>query len=133
MRCCLGTAKPQVLLFMIATIVSLAQTVASQDLDNITISGRVIDQNGALIAGATVTATLASIKRERAVITDSSGAYRLVQLAPGIYNVKASAGGFTPEERTNLATIAAQNVALNFILKPASVTAGTVVVSADAN
>jgi hypothetical protein len=129
----LGTTKPQILLFMIATFVSLAQTVASQDLDNITISGRVIDQNGAVIAGARVTATLVSINRQRTVTTDGDGAYRLLQLAPGSYNVKASAGGFTPEERTNLVAIAAQNVALNFILKPASVTAGTVVISAADN
>src|SRR5437762_8888589 len=103
---------------------------AAQDLDNVTISGQVTDQNGAVIPGATVTALLVATKVERTVVADGDGRYRLIQLAPGVYSVKASSANFATEERTDLTTIAGQNVQLTFILKPADVTATAVTVSA---
>jgi hypothetical protein len=56
---------------------------------------------------------------ERTVVADADGNYKLIQLPPGAYNVKASFTNFAAEERTNLSTIAAANVQLNFMLKPA--------------
>ena len=103
---------------------------AAQDLDNVTISGRVTDQNGAVIPGATVTATLTATKVERSVVADGDGHYKLIQLPPGVYSVKAAFTNFAAEEKTDLTTIAGQNVQLDFILKPAGVTAETVIVSA---
>ena len=102
----------------------------AQDLDNVTISGRVTDQNGAVIPGATVTATLTATKVERTVVGDDNGQYRLIQLPPGVYSVKAAFTNFAAEEKTDLTTIAGQNVKLDFILKPAGVTAEAVIVSA---
>lgn len=113
-----------------AILTFLLPTAVAQDLDNVTISGRVTDQIGALIPGATITATLVATKAERTVVADADGNYKLIQLAPGIYNVKASFTNFAGEEKTNLNTIAAQNVQLNFVLKPAGVSVEAVVVSA---
>src|SRR5215471_4133112 len=124
----LRTAKAEILLLVIAIVLSLTRTVAAQDLDNITISGKVIDQNGAVIRGATVTATLVAIKAQRTVVTGDNGDFKLIQLPPGIYTINVSGDGFAPEELNTLTTIAAQNVALNFTLKPAIVTAAAVVV-----
>ena len=104
--------------------------LAAQDLDNLTISGRVTDQNGAVIPGATVTATLISTKIERTVVADGDGRYRLIQLVPGLYSVKAAFANFATEEKTDLNTIAGQNVQMDFTLKPAGVTAEAVVMSA---
>ncbi len=103
---------------------------AAQDLDNVTISGRVTDQNGAVIPGATVTATLVATNAERSAAADGDGRYKLIQLPPGIYSVKAAFLNFAAEEKTGLTTIAGQNVQLDFTLKPAGVTAEAVVVSA---
>src|SRR5207244_3240935 len=103
---------------------------AAQDLDNVTISGRVADQNGAVIPGATVTAKLVKTGVERTMITDGDGRYKLIQLEPGVYSVKASFTNFATEEKTDLATIAGQNVQLDFTLTPAGVTAETVIVNA---
>jgi len=116
------------ILFLLQCGVTLS-TVA-QDLDNVTIAGKVTDQNGAVIPGCTITATLVTTKVERTVVADGDGNYKLIQLPPGVYNVKASFTGFAAEEKTNLTTIAAQNVKLDFTLKPAGVTAEAVVVSA---
>src|SRR5712671_646160 len=101
----------------------------AQDLDNVTISGNVTDQNRAMIPGATVTATLTATKVERKVVTDANGQYRLIQLPPGVYNLKAAFTNFAAEEKADLNALSGQNVKLDFILKPASITAGSVVVS----
>src|SRR2546421_9942873 len=116
--------------FLSLVLLCLASVAAfAQDLDNVTITGRVMDQNGAVIPGTTVTATLAKNKVERTVTADADGRYRIIQLAPGIYSVKAAFTNFATEEKTDLTTIAGQNVQLDFTLKPADVTAQTVIVS----
>jgi hypothetical protein len=109
-----------------------SRATRAQDLDTVTISGRVADQNGAVIPGATVTATLVKTGVVRTAVADGEGRYRLIQLEPGVYNVKASFTNFAAEEKTGLTTIAAQNVQVDFILRPADVTAQAVVVSAGA-
>jgi hypothetical protein len=120
-----------ILLFLFAALVVFqASLTVAQDLDNVTISGKVTDQNGAVIPGTTITATLVATKIERTVVADGDGNYKLIQLTSGVYNVKASFTNFATEEKTGLATIAAQNVQLDFVLKPAGVTAEAVVVSA---
>src|ERR1044072_4355539 len=114
---------------MLAVLCFAAAPSFAQDLDNVTISGRVTDENGAIIPGASVTATLIKTKAERTVVANDDGRYRIIQLEPGIYTVKASFTNFAAEEKTDLTTVAGQNVQLDFTLKPAAVTAETVVVS----
>ncbi|HXT65103.1 MAG TPA: carboxypeptidase regulatory-like domain-containing protein [Pyrinomonadaceae bacterium] len=110
-------------------ILCFAAPVFAQDLDNATITGRVMDQNGAVIPGASVTATLIKTKAERTVVADEDGRYKIIQLEPGVYSIRASYTNFATEEKTDLMTVAAQNVQLDFILKPGGVSVETVVVS----
>src|SRR5688572_3709648 len=86
-------------LFMAAWPCDLAQ---AQDLDNVTITGRIADQNGALIPGATVTAVFLKSGAERTAVANDDGRYRLIQLEPGIYNLKASSPGFATEEKVKI-------------------------------
>ncbi len=65
-----------------------AQTTTS------TIEGTVTDQNGAVVAGATVTATGSNLAAERSAVTDSQGFYRLVALPAGTYKVTFTQTGF---------------------------------------
>ena len=80
----------------------------SQDLDDVSISGRVVDPNGDLIAGATVSITLVSTGVVRITVTKDDGLYRITELSPGFYRVKASANGFGDRETTNLNLISGQ-------------------------
>src|SRR5262245_36575705 len=112
-----------------AIITLLLTSAVAQDLDNVTISGRVTDQNGAVIPGATISATSVATRTERTAVTNADGRYKLIQLPPGAYNVRASFTGFAAEERTNLTTVAAQNLQLDFVLQPAGVNAEAVVVN----
>lgn len=105
----------------LTTVFSL--TVISQDLDNVTISGKVTDSNNAPLVGATVVAKLTSTETERTVVTDKEGRFTLVKLEPGTYSVKFSAQGFGSKEQLNLTTIAGQAIQLNISLSPATVTA----------
>jgi hypothetical protein len=108
---------------LLALCAAARERAAAQDLDEITISGSVVDQNGAAVVGARVVATIAATGAARESKTDAEGRYRLVELAPGAYDVRASADGFAPEERANVSALAAQNVRLDFTLRPAGVSA----------
>lgn len=116
-------------LAVVASLLAHAPTTAAQDLDNVTITGRVTDQNGAIIPGTMVTATLVSTGSERTVVTDGDGRYRLIQLEPGVYNLKVSFINFAPEERLALTTVAGQNVQLDITLRPLELQAGAMIIS----
>ena len=66
-----------------------AQTTTS------TIEGTVTDPNGAVIAGAKVSATGSTLATERSTVTDSDGYYRLTALPAGTYTLTISQQGFT--------------------------------------
>ena len=114
---------------VLAAFILIPVASIAQDLDNVTISGKVTDQNGAVVPGASITATLLATKVDRTVVADDNGNYKIIQLPPGVYTVKASFTNFATEEKKDLTTIAAQNVQLDFVLKPAGVTAEAVIVS----
>ena len=61
-----------------------------------TLAGTVRDTSGAVLPGVTVeAASPALIEKVRGAVTDSSGQYRITDLAPGIYTVTYSLTGFT--------------------------------------
>src|SRR5882724_3165548 len=78
--------------------VLMTSTLFSQvDYATATLRGTVMDQAGAVVAGATITATNASTGISKVVKTSSDGAYRLSALPPGPYQVTTVAGGFSKE------------------------------------
>ncbi len=54
------------------------------------LSGRVTDQTGAVVSGATVTAENLDTGLSRTAITDQAGRYELVALPIGQYDVRAA-------------------------------------------
>lgn len=99
----------------------------AQDLDEVTISGKVADSNGLAVAGATVTATQLETGAERNATSNEDGRYRLIELKPGTYTIKVSLQGFAPQEKTDLATLSGQSIQLDFSLSPAGVTAEQII------
>ena len=98
--------------------------VHAQDLDTVTIFGRVVDQNGAVIPGAEIKANA------RTVTTDDQGRYRLIQLEPGIYVIRVSCSGFGTQEFTQIRTTSGRSLQLDVTLLPSTVVAEPVVVTA---
>ncbi len=116
--------------FVLALIASFAMApAAAQDLDNVTFSGKVVDQNGALIPGAAVDAILVKTSTIRTVISDDQGGYRIIQLEPGVYTLRVAAAGFATLEKTEITTVAGQNVQLDFTLLLSGVTVDPVEVT----
>ena len=91
--------------FLSILLFAFAITVISQDLDNVSIGGKVTDPNGAPIVGATVTAKLAETNAERTMTTNDDGRFLIVNLKPGSYKIKVAANGFGTKELTIAQTI----------------------------
>jgi hypothetical protein len=113
--------------FTFAILLSASILGFSQDLDDVTISGKITDSNKLPIAGATVTATLTTTGTIRTVQSDDEGRYRILELKPGIYLIKTTMQGFGAKSRKDLTTVSGQNVQLNFELSPGDVSAETTV------
>ncbi|MCA1604535.1 MAG: carboxypeptidase regulatory-like domain-containing protein, partial [Acidobacteria bacterium] len=116
-------------LFLSALCLVETTTASAQDLDNVTITGRVLDPNGALMPGATIEAILVKTGATRTTVTDDEGRYRIIQLEPGLYNLRASFTGFATLEKTELEFMAGKNVQLDFALVPQGVTVDPVIVT----
>ena len=77
-----------VMFICFSSIATNAQTTTS------TIEGTVTDANGAVVAGATVTARGTTLAAERSATTDEEGFYRLAALHAGTYTVTITQTGF---------------------------------------
>ena len=111
------------------TILLFTFNVNAQDLDTVTISGRVMDQNGAVLPGAELQATLIKTSLKRTTTTDAEGRYRLIQLEPGIYVLRVSFPGFAAQEFTNIMTVSGQSLQLDATLLPSDLVVEPVVVT----
>lgn len=103
----------------------------AQDLDDVTITGRITDPAGLPVAGATVKAVHIETAIERTAVTNEEGRYRLVELKPGQYRVIVTQTGFGTKERAELNTVSGQNLQIDFQLAPADVQASTSVTVSD--
>jgi hypothetical protein len=102
-------------------------TIQAQDLDTVTITGQVVDQNGAVIPGAQITVTTAATTRTTA--SGDDGVFKLVQLPPGTYTISVSRTGFGSQEMSNITTVSGQTLSLTFTLIPADIKVEPVVIS----
>ena len=121
-----GYFAPFVLLILVTGLAAYGQ-----DLDDVTISGKIVDSNGFDLVGATVSATHIESKLERTGISDDTGRYRFIELKPGVYRLRAIAEGFAAREIAELRTFSGQNVRLDLVLSPAGVTAEATVTAGD--
>ena len=86
------------------------------------LSGRVTDQSGAVVSGATVTATSQETGLTRTATTNQSGMYELLALPIGRYELTASKAGFAEDVRTGVQLVVGQDATADFSLKVGQVT-----------
>src|SRR3954465_5949276 len=84
------------LLIMVLAAVASAQTFRG------TILGTVMDPNGAVVAGATITVKNTSTGLERTTTTDYEGNYSVAELPIGPYEVRVEQQGFTTSIVSNV-------------------------------
>ncbi len=114
------------------SIIAFVQiTGYSQDLDNVTISGRVSDQNGGSIPGASIEVVQTKTGFSRASVSDSAGRFRLSQLPTGEYTLKVSCLGFATQEMQNLSTLAGEHLQLELTLYPPEIITEAVTITTD--
>jgi len=111
------------------TILLFTFNVNAQDLDTVTIAGRITDQNAAVLPGAEVQARLLKTGLTRTTTTDAEGRYQLIQLEPGTYTLRLSFAGFATQEMMNITTVSAQTVQVDATLIPSDIIVEPVVVT----
>jgi len=101
-------------LFLPSTCLWTQETTAS-------INGAVLDAQGAAVANAQITVTDPTTGFSRNTVSGSTGNYSVPELAPGTYNMRVQAAGFSTIEQKNIALRVGQHLTLNHSLKPGAV------------
>lgn len=91
------------------------------------ITGQVADSAGSVLPGASITAVNVDTKVSYAAKSDRQGDYALQYLLPGTYTVTVTAENFQKMVYSNVVLESAQQLGLNVILKPGSVSQQVVV------
>src|SRR5712671_3491154 len=108
-------------LFRAAVLLLLTCAPALAQQTTGTITGRVVDQQGSAVPGATVVAKSGSTGFTRTEVSDAEGVYRLGALPVGNYDVTAELQGFKTVSQKDIVVNVGQIVALNFAMQVASI------------
>jgi hypothetical protein len=112
---------------LLAILLALFAGGASAQTQTGTIEGRVLDEQGAILPGVTV--TLAGRQGATTTVTDARGEYRFVGLTPGVYEVTTELAGFTPRTERGLDLGLGRTLTVNFTLRVGGVTESIEVVA----
>jgi hypothetical protein len=108
------------LIWALALVFATFGVASAQETTSGSLTGDVVDNQGAAVPGATVTIT--SAQGSRSVVTDSNGRFFAPFLTPGSYGVKVELAGFSPVEQKNIQVRLGQRLSLNFTLKVGDIT-----------
>lgn len=101
-------------------IISLAISAAAQQTDA-TITGEVKDQNGAVVAGAQVSARNSETGFTRTTASDEEGRYTFVALPVGAYDISTERQGFKPFKQQRVRVAIGETFVQNISLEVAAV------------
>ena len=96
--------------------------LSAQTTGSSIIQGSVTDSSGAVIPGATITATNLETNLQRSVPSNNAGLYSLPNLPPGRYRVQVSMAGFQTNVRESIALAVGQQLVLNTALQVGEIT-----------
>ena len=107
-------------IFLICLLIGIASAACAQ-AGRGSISGLVTDATGAIIPGTKVMAQSQATGLKLSTVSTAAGLYSFVSLAPGSYQVTASAKGFETLVQKNVAVTVDQVSTINLTLKVGSV------------
>ena len=122
-----GTWRFRILLCT-ALLTIFVGSANSQDITSGTIRGTVSDEQGAVVAGATVEARNVDTNFSRTFTTDSDGRFVLLTLPPGRYVVSVTKSGFAKLNQENIDLTVGRQLSLDVVLKVSGV-AGEVTIT----
>src|SRR4029453_5762008 len=108
--CGAAQAEVVVMFALVAWVLTLNAQVQTG-----TIVGKVTDQSGGVIPGATITAIVG--ERQQMAVTNAAGQYQISGLAPANYKGGARVPGFIVETIESLAVAAARQATWNVTLR----------------
>jgi hypothetical protein len=113
----LSLKRPVSAIFAMSCVLAVPFGAASsfaQSASTGTITGTVLDPTGAVVVGATVTATDPASKQARSTTTNKSGQYVLVDIPPATYDITATKAGFAKDEIPDLTVSVGTQTSANF-------------------
>ncbi|HTO77041.1 MAG TPA: TonB-dependent receptor, partial [Thermoanaerobaculia bacterium] len=114
---------------MAAVLFALAVPAGAQYGSNTGgIDGKVVDEQGAVLPGVSVTVT--GVGAPQTVYADARGDFHVINLAPGVYTVSVALQGFSTVNRENVTVALGRNTELTIPMKLSAV-AATVTVSGE--
>lgn len=109
------------LLALLLAFAALPSTASAQISATAELRGQIIDQNGAIVRGATVSATDEEKGTTRSVVTNSAGEYVLLTLLPSRYTIRVDAANFSPKTLTDVRLQVGQQLNLDIEIKTGEV------------
>ncbi len=118
-------------LFALALALTLAPAALAQAQSNAAdLQGYVRDPQGAVVAGAAVTARNKATGLERSATTNDEGFYKIVNLPPGDYEVSVAASNFAKASVPNVTVTVGQRADLDIPLQAGGVSESVTVTEA---
>jgi hypothetical protein len=118
------------LVLALALIAPAAPASAQSQAINGTIEGTVLDAQGGVLPGVTITVTNTDTGDQRVVVTADSGLFRAPLLTLGTYRLAAELQGFRMFEQTGIRLSAGMTAVINITLTVGAI-AETITVTAD--
>jgi len=112
----MGQHSLRLFAFVTAAAIGCAAPVSAQSTTG-RIAGGVSDSSGAVLPGVAVTATHSGTAFARTALTDSRGAYVLVDMPIGTYTIKAELEGFKTAVKTDYVLVADGRLGVDFALE----------------
>ncbi len=111
----------------VAAALLLASSAALQAQTTGRIQGQVVDAQGAVVPGVTVTITSPALQGALSQVSEADGRFRFPSVPPGRYTVKAELSSFKTFELANVDVPLDQTVTVPVTLQLAGVTAEVIV------
>ncbi len=100
-----------------ALLVACALSLAQSNSASGELKGTVSDPSGAVVPGATITATNLETGLAPTSLSDERGQYRILLLPPGMYGVRVERNGFVAEQRNGVQVTVGQTASADFRLQ----------------
>src|ERR1051325_8267383 len=120
--------KSVVVVFVFLLGIVIVPEISAQS-GNGSLRGKVVDEQGAAMPGATVTATSPQALAPVVAVTDATGEYRLANLPPGTYTLKVELTGFSIVMREGVLLRAAANFQVEELVMKLGTLAESITVS----
>src|SRR5450759_3863246 len=102
--------------FVVALLLVCFGAISGYAQVSASVSGRVTDQTGAVVSGASVTARSLDTGVARTTTTDQAGRYELIALPIGHFEVRARKDGFAERVRTGIVLVVGQDATVDLSL-----------------